>query len=351
MAKRRMFDIELMESDAFLELPHAAQVLYVHLCLNADDEGFLSCAKKLARIVDAPAGTLDTLREAGFLLIFESGVCAIRHWRISNKIRPDRLSPTAHRAERERLVFIEGDGYRFSRDVQTSAPCQPHDNQTAAVCQPHDGQTSAPCQPHDGQTSAVCLPYDGQTSAFCQPDGNPGQDRSGQDSSGQDSSDQDRSDQLRSAQVPAAGGEAAASFGSPVGYDEDEYEEEEEEEETEEDEKEEGAAGGTGEKPVYILLPARDGDYAVTREATDRLAAQFPNVNVRQQLLRMQCWCDANKDRRTRDSTPAFIANWLTREAEKNKSAPQKSGASYDIGLAETRMKTAVPRLVMREKR
>ena len=41
LAKKRMFSIEVVESDAFCVLPSTAQNLYFHLCMNADDDGFV----------------------------------------------------------------------------------------------------------------------------------------------------------------------------------------------------------------------------------------------------------------------------------------------------------------------
>ena len=46
MADRRMFAMTIMDSDAFLDLPLSSQALYVHLCMRADDDGFLNNAKR-----------------------------------------------------------------------------------------------------------------------------------------------------------------------------------------------------------------------------------------------------------------------------------------------------------------
>lgn len=47
MAEKRMFSRELMESDQFLELPLSAQGLYMHICMEADDDGFVNNARKI----------------------------------------------------------------------------------------------------------------------------------------------------------------------------------------------------------------------------------------------------------------------------------------------------------------
>lgn len=42
MAYRRMLLKELIRNDHFLTLPHSSQCLYMHLLLEADDDGFVS---------------------------------------------------------------------------------------------------------------------------------------------------------------------------------------------------------------------------------------------------------------------------------------------------------------------
>ena len=47
MAERRMFAMTIIDSDAFLDMPLSAQSLYFHLCMRADDDGFLNNPKKI----------------------------------------------------------------------------------------------------------------------------------------------------------------------------------------------------------------------------------------------------------------------------------------------------------------
>ena len=42
MAEKRMFSAKIIESDAFLDIPATAQMLYFHVCMNADDDGFVN---------------------------------------------------------------------------------------------------------------------------------------------------------------------------------------------------------------------------------------------------------------------------------------------------------------------
>ena len=74
MAQRRMFSLEVVDTDLFLELPPSAQNLYFHLGMRADDDGFISNTKKIMKIVDASAEDLFLLVAKKFLLGFPSGV-------------------------------------------------------------------------------------------------------------------------------------------------------------------------------------------------------------------------------------------------------------------------------------
>ena len=42
MANKRMFSVDVVETDAFLDLPPKTQALYFHLGMRADDDGFVS---------------------------------------------------------------------------------------------------------------------------------------------------------------------------------------------------------------------------------------------------------------------------------------------------------------------
>jgi hypothetical protein len=97
MAKRRMFSVEIIESDAFCTLTPSAQMLYMHLCLNADDEGFVDKWKSILRYLRVKQQSLDTLIDLGYVLMFDEEVLLIADWTRHNTIRLDRFSPSPHR--------------------------------------------------------------------------------------------------------------------------------------------------------------------------------------------------------------------------------------------------------------
>lgn len=94
MADRRMIHRKVIESDAFYALPESAQALYTHLCINADDDGFINCASSIAVRIKAGKAALQKLVDSRFVLRFGE-IYVIKHWRIGNSLRNDRLkTPT-----------------------------------------------------------------------------------------------------------------------------------------------------------------------------------------------------------------------------------------------------------------
>ena len=123
MADRRMFAMTIMDSDAFLDLPLSSQALYVHLCMRADDDGFLNNAKKIQRMVGANDADLQELLEKRFLISFPSGVVVIKHWRMHNYIKKDRYKETVYTEEKsqrdvkENGSYTEGEHFGYSSDT------------------------------------------------------------------------------------------------------------------------------------------------------------------------------------------------------------------------------------------
>ena len=103
MAEKRMFAKTIIDSDAFLDMPLSTQALYFHLAMRADDEGFINNPKKIQRTVGSTDDDLKLLMLKSFIIPFESGIVVIKHWRIHNYIRPDRLKPTAYQEEKGQL--------------------------------------------------------------------------------------------------------------------------------------------------------------------------------------------------------------------------------------------------------
>lgn len=113
MADRRCFTKKITESDAFLEMPLSTQCLYFHLNMSADDDGFVNSPKKIQRMIGASDDDLKVLIAKAFILVFESGVIVIKHWRMNNTLRNDRYHPTDYQEEYRMLGLKENKSYTW----------------------------------------------------------------------------------------------------------------------------------------------------------------------------------------------------------------------------------------------
>lgn len=111
MANRRMFSLQIVDSDAFVELPVTAQNLYFHLAVRADDDGFIGNVRRIANMIGAGDYEIDSLIDKRFILTFPSGVIVIKHWRIHNYIQNDRYHPTKYTDEKNTLQIKDNLSY------------------------------------------------------------------------------------------------------------------------------------------------------------------------------------------------------------------------------------------------
>jgi len=111
MADKRMFSKSIIDSDAFLEMPQTSQLLYFHLSMRADDEGFVGSPKKIMRMIGANDDDMRILIGKRFVIAFESGVIVIKHWKIHNYIQSDRFKPTNYQEERATLYVKSNKAY------------------------------------------------------------------------------------------------------------------------------------------------------------------------------------------------------------------------------------------------
>ena len=118
MAQRRMFSLKVVDTDAFMDMPLSAQALYFHLGMRADDDGFVSNARRVQKLVGAADDDLKILLLKRFVMTFESGVIVIKHWRLNNYVKGDRYTPTLYQEEKSTL-YVKGNG------VYTDHPLPP----------------------------------------------------------------------------------------------------------------------------------------------------------------------------------------------------------------------------------
>lgn len=107
MANRRMFSLSVVDTDKFLEMPATTQLLYFHLGMRADDDGFVSSPRKVLSFTNCTNDDLKVLISKGYIIPFESGIVVITHWKQHNYIQSDRYRKTIHTEERKQLELVE----------------------------------------------------------------------------------------------------------------------------------------------------------------------------------------------------------------------------------------------------
>ena len=117
MAQKRMFDKSITNDDNFLDMPVSSQVLYFHLSMNADDDGFINNWKSIMRMTGTKEDDLKVLIAKQFIIPFDSGVIVIRHWRINNYLRSDRYKETQFKTELRQLSLGENEEYLLENKV------------------------------------------------------------------------------------------------------------------------------------------------------------------------------------------------------------------------------------------
>lgn len=118
MANKRMFSLDVVDTDTFIEMPATSQNLYFHLGMRADDDGFVSSPRKIMKMLGCGNDDLRILIERQYAILFESGVIVLSDWNINNnKIKSDRYKPTRFQNELAELCQ-KGDVYRLKNSLE-----------------------------------------------------------------------------------------------------------------------------------------------------------------------------------------------------------------------------------------
>ena len=117
MAERRMFAKTIIDSDAFLDMPMSARLLYYDLGMRADDDGFINSPKKIMRMIGASNDDVNILIARKFVIPFDSGVVVIKHWRINNYLRNDRYTETKYLEEKSTLDVDKNGSYTMKNNA------------------------------------------------------------------------------------------------------------------------------------------------------------------------------------------------------------------------------------------
>lgn len=108
MANRRMFSLDVVDTDIFLDMPTSTQCLYFQLGMRADDDGFVSSPKRITNMVGCNTDDLKLLIAKGFIIALEDGIIVIRHWKQNNYIQNDRRKDTIYQIQLAALTVNNG---------------------------------------------------------------------------------------------------------------------------------------------------------------------------------------------------------------------------------------------------
>ena len=113
MAQKRMFSLNVVDTDNFLDMPVSARLLYYELGMRADDDGFVDNWKKILLFTGLKDDDMKVLMAKQFIIPFESGIIVIKHWRLNNYLQKDRIKPTIYQDEYKQLTVDENNVYKL----------------------------------------------------------------------------------------------------------------------------------------------------------------------------------------------------------------------------------------------
>lgn len=68
MCKKIEIDLDMLNSDAFVDMPKSAQLLYFHLLINSSADGIVNNAKAIQRAIRVDDDTINILIQENFVL-------------------------------------------------------------------------------------------------------------------------------------------------------------------------------------------------------------------------------------------------------------------------------------------
>lgn len=135
MANRRMFSLDIVNSDAFLEMSTSAQALYFQIAMRADDDGFCSSPVMIQRVIGAKPNDLKNLIEKKFLLQARDGVVIVKHWWLHNTRRKDTFKHSNYLKDNADLKLDFNNSYTFDGDGKRYLNYNESDNKSLAETQ------------------------------------------------------------------------------------------------------------------------------------------------------------------------------------------------------------------------
>lgn len=90
-----MFSKQITNSSQFLMMSQSAQSLYLHLGMNADDDGICEVFTVM-RMTESKPDDLKSLHDKGFIYVVDSKVCIVKDWHENNQLRGDRYKASKY---------------------------------------------------------------------------------------------------------------------------------------------------------------------------------------------------------------------------------------------------------------
>lgn len=166
MTIKRMFSLKILGSTEFLSLPPSPQILYIHLCMRADNDGFISNPSVILRMLSIRSSNLELLKKSGLILSFEgSKAVAIKHWHVHNSIK-EELKWNLNNCRQEKMLVTLNDSGEYQlttptenqrRDLGISTPSH-NENGTNLVSETKQGEDLSRLPSEDLPRYATCIP-------------------------------------------------------------------------------------------------------------------------------------------------------------------------------------------------
>ena len=121
MRSRTAFAERVVCSTEFLGMSVRAQCLYFALCMRADDDGFVGSPKPVMQIISATETELSELVSKKYIISFDDGVIAIRHWFVNNCIRKVTYIPSIHQ-DKKRMILAAGKSKEYMDPLDNLPP-------------------------------------------------------------------------------------------------------------------------------------------------------------------------------------------------------------------------------------
>lgn len=125
----------IIESDPFMGMPAESQMLYVHLNLAADDDGFVANPRTIMRMCGASDDSMKLLIAKKFVLSFQKGddfIYLIKHWKIHNTIQKDRYKASNFRDLLREVYLDENKAYSMNSGPGKK-PALPSSSDTGSI--------------------------------------------------------------------------------------------------------------------------------------------------------------------------------------------------------------------------